>query len=63
MNHNKNFVKPGTTGSTGVHTENIEGRWHCVKRWLPTSGRYKVDEYLPVYLWTVKLKKENKSLF
>ena len=22
-----------------VHTQTIEGRWYCVKRWLPSSGR------------------------
>lgn len=48
LNHSENFVKPGTFGSDGVHTKNIEGRWHCIKRWLPISGRYKVEEYLPI---------------
>ena len=34
-----------------------------MKRFLPSSGRYKVEEYLPIYLWTIKQKKLGKSLF
>ena len=49
---NKKFKAPHT-----------EGRWHCVKRWLPSSGRYCVEEYLPVYLWTIRHKKRKNNLF
>ena len=60
VNHSKNFVKPGTSD---VHTEGIEGRWHCVKRFLPSSGCYRVEVYFPVYLWTIHHKKSKNCLF
>ena len=60
IDYSKNYVKPGTHD---VHTESIEGRWFCIKRWLPSSGKYKVEEYLPVYLWTIHHKKQSNNLF
>ena len=41
----------------------ILGQWHCVKRTLPECGGYKLETYLPVFLWREKCKKEGKSLF
>ena len=34
-----------------MHTQSIEGTWFRIKRWLPSSGRYNLSYYLPVYLW------------
>jgi len=60
VNHSEEFVK---TDNPDVHTQTIEGRWYCVKRWLPSSGRYDLNMYLPVYMWTVDCRKRKKSKF
>ena len=39
----------------------IESRWYTVKRRLPSSGRYKIDGYLLVYLWHEQVKRSNKD--
>ena len=39
------------------------GTWHCVKRTLPECGNYKLESYLPVYLWQQAMKKEGKNCF
>ena len=60
VNHETNFVKPGTKD---IHTNRIEGQWHCIKRTLPECGNYKLECYLPVYLWKKKCDKEGKDYF
>ena len=60
VNHSENFVKPGTTD---VHTNRIEGQWHCVKRTLPECGNYKLESYLPVYLWKQMCDRDGKDYF
>ena len=32
----------------------ISGRWFCVKRQLPSSGKYDLESYLPVFLFKRK---------
>ena len=34
-----------------------------MKRWLPSSGRYNLNMYLPVYLWTVDCRRRGVNLF
>ena len=46
-----------------IHTNSIEGRWFCVKRWLPSSGRYRLEEYLPVYQWKMYLRTVDEGPF
>ena len=60
VNHSENFIKPGTVD---VHTNRIEGQWHCVKRTLPECGNYKLESYLPVYLWKQLCDREGKDIF
>ena len=60
VNHSENFVKPGTKD---VHTNRIEGQWHCVKRTLPECGNYKLESYLPVYLWKQMCDRDGKDYF
>ena len=50
VNHSKEFIKEG---NPDVHTQRIEGTWFRIKRWLPSSGRYKLGTYLPVFLWNI----------
>ena len=60
VNHSQEFVRQD---NKAIHTQTIEGRWFCVKRWLPSSGRYDLHMYLPVYLWTVDCKKRGVNMF
>ena len=39
------------SSNPSVHTQSNEGTWFRIKRWLPSSGRYNLSYYLPVYLW------------
>ena len=39
VNHNKEYVS-----KEGVHTNRMEGLWGVVKRWLPSSGPYNLED-------------------
>ena len=46
-----------------VHTQAIEGFWFRVKRWLPSSGRYNLQYYLPLFLWSSDCKRRQVNPF
>ena len=60
VNHSKEFVKHG---DREVHTQRIEGTWFRIKRWLPSSGRYDLESYFPIFLWKIDCEKRNVSQF
>ena len=60
VNRSEEFVK---TSNSSVHTQSIEGCWFQVKRWLPSSGRYNLSFYLPVFLWNVDCVRRGVSPF
>ena len=60
VNHSEEFIR---ATNPSVHTQSIEGTWFQVKRWLPSSGRYNLSYYLPVYLWTTECTRMGVDLF
>ena len=60
INHSQEFVRQD---NKVIHTQTIEGRWFWVKKWLPSSGRYNLILYLPVFLWTVDCRMKGVNLF
>ena len=52
-----------TTGPSTVHTNGIEGLWRTVKGCLPQSGRYKLEEYLNLFLWFHDQKMREQDAF
>ena len=60
VDHSKYYVDP--TDRT-LHTNGIEGLWRTVKRWLPQSGRYKLEEYLNLFLWFHDQKMREQDAF
>ena len=60
VNHSLEFVR---SDDPSVHTNTVEGQWWCVKRHLPSSGRYSLQSHLPVYMWTQRCAKEGKNVF
>ena len=48
MDHSKAYSHPD---DSSVDTNKIEGLWNCIKRWLPTSGRYNLEQFPYLYLW------------
>ena len=50
-------------GDKEVHTQRIEGTWFRIKRWLPSTGRYKLETYFPVFLWGLECEKCGVSTF
>ena len=60
VNHSQNFVKPG---NSRVYTQGIESKWREVKRQLPSSGRYKLNEHLPIHCWLLYCKLKGKDKF
>jgi transposase-like protein len=48
IDHSKYYVHPD---DPTLHTNQIEGLWRCIKRWLPSSGRYNLEQHLMVYQW------------
>ena len=39
------------------------GCWYMVKRWLPSSGRYALNEYLPLFMWMRDCKRKKVDPF
>ena len=58
MDHSKEYVN-----SEGVHTNQIEGLWGVVKRWLPSSGHYNLQEYLQLFQWFQMQKEQEEDPF
>ena len=48
VNHDQFFVDPS---DPTLHTNGIEGLWGKFKRWLPSSGRYNLEEYIHLFQW------------
>ena len=60
VNHSIEFVR---SDNPNIHTNNVEGNWWVVKRFLPSSGRYSLTSHLPVFMWYNKCLKTGKSTF
>ena len=58
VDHSKEYVN-----SEGVHTNQIEGLWGVVKRWLPSSGPYNLQEYLQLFQWFQMIKEQEEDPF
>ena len=54
VNHSKDFVNPS---NPKCYTNGIESKWREVKRQLPSSGRYRLNEYLPIHCWLCDCKR------
>ena len=54
VNHSQNFVDPN---NPLVHTQTIESRWSCIKRFLKRKGtnlKTHIEEYLLEYIYRKK---------
>ena len=60
VNHSKNFVNPS---NPKCYTNGIESKWREVKRQLPSSGRYRLNEYLPIHCWLSDCKRSGEDRF
>ena len=60
VDHSKYYVDP--TDRT-LHTNGIEGLWRVIKRWLPQSGRYNLEQYLNLFLWFHDQKMREQDTF
>ena len=60
VDHSKHFVKPE---NPTIHTNGIEGLWGMIKRWLPKSGAYNLENNLKLFLWFEDQKLNNKDPF
>ena len=60
VDHSKNFVDPE---NPTLHTNNIEGLWGVIKKWLPKSGPYNLANNLKLFLWFEDQKLLNKDPF
>ena len=60
VNHSKNFVNPS---NPKCYTNGIESKWREVKRQLPSSGRYQLNEHLPIHCWLLYCKLNKKEPF
>ena len=60
VNHSKNFVNPN---NPKCYTNGIESKWREVKRELPSSGRYRLNEYLPIHCWINDCKRLGENRF
>ena len=60
VNHSKSFLNPD---DPNTHTQGIESNWRKVKRGLPSSGRYKLNQYLPVHCWLDDCDRLGKNRF
>ena len=60
VDHSKYFVHPD---NPALHTNGIEGLWGMIKRWLPKSGAYNLENNLKLFLWFEDQKINNKDPF
>ena len=60
INHDLHYVDP--TDPT-LHTNGIEGLWGKFKRWLPSSGKYNLEEYMELFQWMERKKIEKEDPF
>ena len=60
VNHDVNFVDKE---DRSLHTNRIEGLWGQIKRWLPQSGSYCLEEYLELYQWFQMQKRNGVNPF
>ena len=60
VDHSKNFVQPD---NPTMHTNGIEGLWGVIKKWLPKSGAYNLENNLKLFLWFEDQKLQNKNPF
>ena len=60
VNHTVEYVR---SDDRNIHTNRIEGLWGVVKRWLPSSGPYNLEDYLALFQWFHNLKMEGKEPF
>ena len=58
VDHSKEYVS-----KEGVHTNRMEGLWGVVKRWLPSSGSYNLQEYLQLFQWFQVQKQHEEDPF
>uniref|UniRef100_A0A6G3MIQ3 Putative transposase-like protein HI-13281 (Trinotate prediction) n=1 Tax=Henneguya salminicola TaxID=69463 RepID=A0A6G3MIQ3_HENSL len=60
VNHSKEFVS-----IEGIHTNNIESRWHALKLSLPRTGTQKqmYDGYFAEYIFRRKYMQNYQTLF
>ena len=60
VNHSVEYVR---SDNPNIHTNQIEGLWGTVKRWLPSFGPYNLEDYLGLFQWFHNLKLEGKEPF
>ena len=60
VDHSKHFVKPE---NPTIHTNGIEGFWGMIKRLLPKSGAYNLENNLKLFLWFEDQKLNKKDPF
>ena len=60
VNHSKSFLNPD---DPNTHTQGIESNWRVVKRGLPSSGRYRLNQHLPLHCWLDECDREGKNRF
>ena len=60
VNHTLHYCDPD---DPTINTNLIEGLWYQIKRWLPQSGCYNLEEYLELYQWFQQQKHEGRHPF
>ena len=60
VDHSKYYVHPD---DPNLHTNGIEGKWGEIKRWLPSAGRYNLEQHLNLYTWFLDQKIDEKDPF
>ena len=60
VDHSKYYVHPD---DPNLHTNGIEGKWGEIKRWLPSAGRYNLEQHLNLYTWCLDQKLDEKDPF
>ena len=60
VNHSLYYCDPD---DPSINTNMIEGLWAQIKRWLPQSGCYNLEEYLELYQWFQQQKHDGRHPF
>ena len=60
INHDLHYVDPT---DPSLHTNGVEGLWGKFKRWLPSSGKYNLEEYMELFMWLERKKLEKEDPF